>query len=76
MKAKRTASRDEAFKTRDYNDEESKPGTLSELRDVAMRELKVSKNAFDFGWVEAIERTGRQDWYEPLRRRFRKSKSQ
>jgi hypothetical protein len=45
--------------------------TKAELRDVAMRELKVSKNSFDFGWIEAIEHTGRHDWYEPLRRRSR-----
>jgi hypothetical protein len=43
--------------------------TKAELRDAAMRELKVSKNSFDFGWIEAIEHTGRHDWYEPLRRR-------
>jgi hypothetical protein len=34
-----------------------------------MRELNVSKNSFDFGWIAAIEDTGRRDWYEPLRRR-------
>ncbi len=45
--------------------------TKAELRDVAMRELKVSKNSFDFGWIEAIEHTGRHDWYEPLHRRVR-----
>jgi hypothetical protein len=45
--------------------------TKDELRSAAMRELKVSKNAFDFGWMAAIEDTGRHDWYEPLRRRFR-----
>jgi hypothetical protein len=45
--------------------------TKVELRDAAMRELKVSKNAFDFGWMAAIEDTGRHDWYEPLRRRPR-----
>jgi hypothetical protein len=45
--------------------------TKAELRDAAMRELKVSKNAFDFTWILAIEDTGRHDWYEPLRRRFR-----
>jgi len=50
--------------------------TKDELRYAAMRELKVSKNSFDFGWIEAIEQTGRHDWYEPLRRRFRKNKSQ
>ena len=45
--------------------------TKSEFRSVAMRELKVSKNVFDFGWVAAIEDTGRHEWYEPLRRRPR-----
>ena len=29
-----------------------------------MRELKVSKNSFDFGWISAIEEMGRHDWYE------------
>jgi hypothetical protein len=45
--------------------------TKDELRSAAMRELKVSKNAFDLGWIAAIEYTGRHDWYEPLRRRLR-----
>jgi hypothetical protein len=45
--------------------------TKDELRSAAMRELKISKNAFDFGWMAAIEDAGRQDWYEPLRNRFR-----
>jgi hypothetical protein len=45
--------------------------TKDELRSAAMRELKVSKNAFDFAWMAAIEDTSRQDWYEPLRRRLR-----
>ena len=45
--------------------------TKDELRTAAMRELKVSKNAFDFGWMAAIDDTGRHDWYEPLRRRLR-----
>lgn len=44
--------------------------TKDELRRTAMSELKVSKNAFDFGWIAAIEDTGRHDWYEPLRRRI------
>jgi hypothetical protein len=44
---------------------------LAELRDAATRELKVSKNSFDCAWIEAIEQTGRHDWYEPLRRRLR-----
>ena len=45
--------------------------TKAELREAAIRELKVSKNSFDFGWISAIEETGRHDWYQPLRRRFR-----
>ena len=45
--------------------------TKTELREAAMRQLKVSKNSFDFAWIDAIERTGRHDWYEPLRRRLR-----
>lgn len=45
--------------------------TKEELRATAMRELKVSKLSFDMGWIMAIEDSGRQDWYEPLRRRMR-----
>jgi hypothetical protein len=52
-------------------DSQQKFLTKAELRDAAKRELKVSKNSFDFGWIEAIEQSGRHDWYEPLRRRYR-----
>jgi hypothetical protein len=45
--------------------------TEDELREAAMRELNVSKSSPDFGWMSAIEDTGRHDWYEPLRRRLR-----
>jgi hypothetical protein len=45
--------------------------TKAELRGAAMRELNVSKNSFDFAWIDAIEEAGRRDWYEPLRRRLR-----
>jgi hypothetical protein len=45
--------------------------TKDELRVAAMRELNVSKNAFDFGWIATIEDMGRHDWYEPLRKRLR-----
>jgi hypothetical protein len=38
-----------------------------DLCDAAMRELSVSKNAFDFEWMDEIELTGRDDLYEPLR---------
>jgi hypothetical protein len=38
---------------------ENQPKFLSkaELRDAARRELKVSKNAFDFAWIQVIEET-------------------
>ena len=54
---------------------EGKPryATKSELRDAAIRELAVSKSSFDFAWIDAIERTGQRQWYEPLRRRLRRS---
>jgi hypothetical protein len=45
--------------------------TKDELRGAAMRELNVSKNSFDFGWIDAIGMTCRHDWHEPLRRRLR-----
>ena len=45
--------------------------TKDELRGAAMRELNVSRNSFDFAWIDAIEKTGRHDWYEALRRRLR-----
>jgi hypothetical protein len=45
--------------------------TKAELRNAAIRELNVSKNSFDFAWIDAIEEAGRQDWYEPLRQRMR-----
>jgi hypothetical protein len=44
--------------------------TKEELCVAAMCELNVSKSAFDFGWIAAIEDTGRHDWYEPLRKRL------
>ena len=50
-------------------DGQPKTLTKTELRDAAMRELKVSKNSFDAAWVGAIEDAGRPDWYEPLRRK-------
>jgi hypothetical protein len=43
--------------------------TKNELRAAAMRELNISKNSFDFAWIDAIERAGRHDWHNPLRRR-------
>ena len=43
--------------------------TKSELRDMAMQELDISKNSFDAAWIWIIEETGRHDWYEPLRRK-------
>ncbi len=43
--------------------------TKSALREMAIRELKISKNSFDAAWISAIEDTGRHDWYEPIRRK-------
>lgn len=51
-----------------YARESTKILDQAELREAAVRELKVSKNSFDFAWIEAIEQTGRYDWYEPRRR--------
>ena len=45
--------------------------TKDELRRAAIRKLRVSKNAFDLGWVAAIDDSCRHDWYEPMRRRIR-----
>ena len=45
--------------------------TKDELRVAALPQLDVSKSSFDFAWIDAIETTGRHDWYEPLRRRPR-----
>jgi hypothetical protein len=45
--------------------------TKAELCNAAMAELGISKNSFNFAWISAIEQTGRHDWYEPLRRRYR-----
>jgi hypothetical protein len=45
--------------------------TKAELREAAMRELKISKNSFDFAWIAAILETGREDWRQPLRHRYR-----
>ena len=44
--------------------------TKDELRVAAMRQLNVLKSSFDFAWIDAIETTGRPDWYELLRRRL------
>jgi hypothetical protein len=45
--------------------------TKDELRRAATCEFKTSKSAFDFGWMAAIEESGRHDGYEPLRNRPR-----
>jgi hypothetical protein len=37
--------------------------TKAELRDAAMRELKVSKNSFHYAWILAIEDSERHDWF-------------
>ena len=45
--------------------------TKAEFRNAAMEELGVSKSCFDQAWHAAIIETGREDWWEPLRRRKR-----
>jgi hypothetical protein len=45
--------------------------TKTELREAAIRELKISKNSFDHAWIAAILETGREDWHQPLRHRYR-----
>jgi hypothetical protein len=51
-----------------------KTRTKADLRSEAIERLKISKNAFDFAWIDAIEKTGNHHWYEPLAR-YRKRKS-
>jgi hypothetical protein len=50
-------------------DGQPKTTTKDELRTVAMQTFGVSRNSFDFAWIDAIETTGRHDWYDPLPRR-------
>ena len=40
----------------------------ADLRDEAVERFAVSKSAFDFAWIWAIEETGNRRWYEPLPR--------
>jgi molybdopterin-biosynthesis enzyme MoeA-like protein len=47
--------------------------TKDDLRAEAIERFKVSKNAFDFAWISAIERTGNRHWYEPLPRSRKKT---
>jgi hypothetical protein len=49
-----------------------KMATKEELWSVAKKDFGVSRSSFDLGWGLAILDTRREDWYEPLRRRFRK----
>jgi len=65
---------DERRRCRDWllpfmRDNQPKFLTKNELRAAAMRELNISKKSFDFAWIDAIERAGRHDWHNPLRRR-------
>ena len=44
--------------------------TKEQFRQMASAELgEVSKAAFDFAWIWAIEEAGRHDWSEPKPRR-------
>lgn len=70
-KAEGERRRCQGWLMRFIRDGQPKTLTKAELRDAAMRELAVSKNSFDAAWIWVIEETGRNDWYEPLRRRQR-----
>lgn len=69
QKAADERQRCEQWLLRLIRDGQPKSLTKAELRDAAMRELKISKSSFDSAWIGAIETTGRLDWYEPLRLR-------
>ena len=51
----------------------SRPQRKADLRDEAIERFAVSKSAFDFAWIWAIEETGNRPWYEPLPRSRRKT---
>ena len=68
-KAEEERRRCELWLLKFMRDGQPKLATKAELREIAMRELKISKNSFDAAWIGAIESAGRQDWYEPLRGR-------
>jgi hypothetical protein len=50
-----------------------KTRTKADLRTEAIERFRVSKSAFDFAWIDAIEKTGNHHWYEPLPRSRRKA---
>ena len=52
--------------------DQPKMATKEELWSVAKQKFGVSRASFDLGWGLAIHDTGREDWYEPLRKRLRK----
>lgn len=70
-KAEDERKRCEHWLMRFIRDGQPKPMTKEELREAAIRELKISKSSFDRAWIGAIEETGRHDWYEPLRHQSR-----
>lgn len=49
-----------------------KLATKEEFWRVAKQEFGVSRASFDVGWGLAILDTGREDWYEPLRKTLKK----
>jgi hypothetical protein len=50
-----------------------KTRTKAYLRSESIERFRVSKSAFDFAWIDAIEKTGNHHWYEPLPRSQRKA---
>lgn len=74
-KAEDERQRCERWLLRLIRDGQPKTMTKSELREMAIQELKISKSSFNHAWIAAIEETGRDDWYEPLRGRRRQGYS-
>ena len=46
--------------------------TKEDLRAEAIASFHVSKSAFDFGWMTAVDDSGNTHWYDPLPRRGRR----
>jgi hypothetical protein len=53
-------------------DNKPKMATKEELWAVAKKKFGVSRSSFNGGWILAIFDTGREDWFEPMRKRLKK----
>jgi hypothetical protein len=47
--------------------------TKDDLCAEAIERFKVSKSAFNFAWIDAVERSGNRHWYYPLPRSRQKA---